>query len=132
MWNIINPKKIKECSCIFVKNTKAQCFPYLCLSSRYMTYALSFILGKLSLAKTPLNLGSKLKYLVISVLIKGWSGTKYLYECYYVLFLLFSLFTFLPLKDSKVVKSANKTPRDPYFCGFFYYFVFYFFCNTIN
>ena len=60
--------------------------PLLCLSSRFMTYAPSFILGKLSLEEAPLNLGSLLKYLVISVLIKGWSGTKNIYPYYYFLF----------------------------------------------
>ena len=55
-----------------------------------MTFALSFILGKLSLEKTPLNLGPKLKYLVLFILIKGWSGTKkfYLRDSHYNIFFL--------------------------------------------
>ena len=38
-----------------VINNETQYVPLLCLSSRFMTYAPSFILGKLSLKKTPLN-----------------------------------------------------------------------------
>ena len=48
---------------------------------------LSFILGKLFLEKMLLNLGLLLKYLVILILLKGWSGTKKF--CLYILFLLF-------------------------------------------
>ena len=42
------------------------------LSLKFMTYAPSFVLGKLFLEKTPLNLGSQLKCLVTSIsLLKG-------------------------------------------------------------
>ena len=39
-------------------NNETQCVSLLFLSSRFMTYAPSFILGKTFLEKTPLNLGS--------------------------------------------------------------------------
>ena len=39
-------------------NKETQCVPLLFLSSRFITFAPSFVLGKLSLEKTPLNLGS--------------------------------------------------------------------------
>ena len=39
-------------------NKETQCISLLFLSSKFITYAPSFILGKLSLEKTPLNLGS--------------------------------------------------------------------------
>ena len=39
-------------------NNEAQCVHLLLLSSRFVTYAPSFILGKLFLEKMPLNLGS--------------------------------------------------------------------------
>ena len=40
------------------------------LSARFITYTPSFILGKLFLEKTPLNLGSWLKQLVVSICLK--------------------------------------------------------------
>ena len=55
----------------FSINNETQCVLLLCLSSRFMTYALPFILGKLSLEKTPLNLGLQLKCLLILILLKG-------------------------------------------------------------
>ena len=77
---------------------------FIFLSSRFVTYGLSFILGKFCLEKTPLNFGSSLKYLVMSILLKGWSGTKKFYP--YFLFLLFLLLfqqQLLLLKKVKVV-----------------------------
>ena len=44
-------------------NNETHCVPLLCLLSRFMTYAPSFILGKLSVEKIPLNLQSWTKYL---------------------------------------------------------------------
>ena len=41
--------------------------------------ALSFVLGKLFLEKRPFNLGSQLKYIVILILLQGWSRTKKIY-----------------------------------------------------
>ena len=51
------PKESKYTATFLSINNEAQCVPLLCLSSRFMTYAPSFILGKLSLEKTPLDLG---------------------------------------------------------------------------
>ena len=48
----------------------------LCLPLRFIIYAPPCFLGKLSLEKTPLNLVSWLKYLVILILLIGWSGNK--------------------------------------------------------
>ena len=47
------------------------------MSSRFITYATFFILNNLSLEKTPLNLDSYLKNLVISMLLKGWFKNKH-------------------------------------------------------
>ena len=61
-----------------------QCVPLFFLSLGFITYAPSFILGKLFYDK---NLDSQLKYLIISILLKGWGITKKNYPC--ILFLLF-------------------------------------------
>ena len=42
----------------YTTNNETQCVPLLFLSSRFITYASSFILGKLFLGKTILNLDS--------------------------------------------------------------------------
>ena len=67
--------------------------------SREMTYAPSFVLGKSSLEKTPLNLGSQLKYLLISILLEVWGGNKtfYPYNRYYYILFLLSWHFFRPL-----------------------------------
>ena len=52
----------------------------------YDTYAPCFILGKLFLEKIPLDLGLQLQYLVILILLKGWSRTKNFYPCILFLF----------------------------------------------
>ena len=51
-------------SCTLSINNGTQCVPLLFLLSRFITYAQSFILGKLFLEKTTLSLGSQFKYLV--------------------------------------------------------------------
>ena len=61
------PKESKYTAAFLPIKNETQYVPLLFLSSRFMT---SFILGKLFLEKTPLNLGSLLKYLVISMLLK--------------------------------------------------------------
>ena len=70
------PSKLKYTTVFLSINNETQCIPLLCLSSKFLTYARSFIVGKLSFEKLPLNLASYLKYLVFSILLKGWSGTK--------------------------------------------------------
>ena len=57
----IPPQKSKYTAMFVSINNETQCAPLLYLSSRFTTYTPSFILGKLSLEKTPLNLGSLLK-----------------------------------------------------------------------
>ena len=52
------PKKSKYTAVFLSINNETQCVPLLCLSSRFMANAPSFILGKLSLEKAPLNVGS--------------------------------------------------------------------------
>ena len=52
------PKESKYTVAILSINNEAQCVHLLLLSSRFVTYAPSFILGKLFLEKMPLNLGS--------------------------------------------------------------------------
>ena len=43
---------------LLIKSNEIQCVSLLCLSSRFMAYVPSFVRGKFSLEKTPLNLGS--------------------------------------------------------------------------
>ena len=50
-------KKLEYTAVSLSINNVKQCVPLLFLSSRFMTYAPSFILCKLSLEKNPLNLG---------------------------------------------------------------------------
>ena len=52
------PKESKYTALFLSVSNETQCVPLLCLSSQFMTYAASFILGKLSLEKTLLNLDS--------------------------------------------------------------------------
>ena len=55
----------------FLQNKAIQCVPVSAYSSRFITYAPSFIFfGKLSLENTPLNLGS-FSYFCISKFVKG-------------------------------------------------------------
>ena len=104
------PKESNYTAAFLSINSKNQCVLLLFLSLRFMTYAPSFVLGKLYLEKTPLNLGSKLKCSVISILLKIWCGTKNVYACdpyYYILFLLLQHFfqsTYFPiLKQLKLL-----------------------------
>ena len=95
------------------------------LSSRFVTYAPTFILGK----SVPLKLESNFKSLVISILLKFWSRTK---KFYYILFLLFGLLFqqyLLPLKKfmgftNEAAKSAKTAPRNPPSCFFISCFIF--------
>ena len=52
------PKESKYTVAILSISNEAKCVRLLLLSSRFVTYAPSFILGKLFLEKMPLNLGS--------------------------------------------------------------------------
>ena len=61
-------------------------FHYIPLHSFHFTFP-SLILDNFVFEKTPLNLGWQLKYLVISILFKGWRRTKNFYP--YMLFLFF-------------------------------------------
>ena len=47
------PKELKYTAVFPSINNETQCVPLLCLSSRFFTYVPSFILGKMSLEKTP-------------------------------------------------------------------------------
>ena len=51
------PKESKYTVVFLSLNNETQCVAFLCLSSIFITYAPSFILGKLSFEKTPLNIG---------------------------------------------------------------------------
>ena len=56
---MFNSKTIKINNLIFLQNKAIQCVPISSYLSRFIAYARSFIfLGRLSLEKTPLNLGS--------------------------------------------------------------------------
>ena len=53
------PKLSKDTISLVLQNKAVQCVPTYACSSRFITYAPSFIfLGELSLEKTPLNFGS--------------------------------------------------------------------------
>ena len=52
------PEESKYTAVFLSINNEVQCVPLLYLSMRFMTQAPSFILGKLSLEKTPLKVGS--------------------------------------------------------------------------
>ena len=74
-----------------------------------------------------------MKYLVISLLLKGWSRTKNFYPCH-------ALMTPLPVIASttegiggcttEAAKDANKSPINLPSC--FFYFMFYCFSSLIN
>ena len=91
--------------------------PFTIFLSRFITYAPSFILGKLFLEITPLNLGSYLRYLVTSILFKEWNRTKSFYQC--ILFPLI-LFTIEEITGctNEGAKGDNKAPRNPPYCFF--------------
>ena len=56
---IYSIKKESKYTAVFLSiNSETQCVTLGCLSSRFITYTPCFILGKLSLEKSPLNLGS--------------------------------------------------------------------------
>ena len=56
-WGIHSiPKESKYTTTFLSINNETQYVPLLCFSSRLITFAPSFILGKLFLEKTPLNL----------------------------------------------------------------------------
>ena len=58
-WQIYSIPKESKCTAVFLlTNNETQCFSLLCLSLRFMKSASSFILGKISLEKTSLILGS--------------------------------------------------------------------------
>ena len=52
------PNKSKYTAVFLSINNRTHCVPLLCVSSRFMTYAPSFNLGKSSPEKIPLNLSS--------------------------------------------------------------------------
>ena len=82
----IHSKRIKVYSSISVNKW----WSTMCSFTLFIIeYTSSFILGKLSLEKTPLNLGSWLKYLINLTLLKGLRRTKNFYPydlCYFILF----------------------------------------------
>ena len=55
-WNIFIPKESKYTVAFLLINNETQYVPLLRFSSKLMTYFPCFILDKLSLEKTPLNL----------------------------------------------------------------------------
>ena len=57
-WEIYSiPKESKYTAVCLSINNDTQCAPLVCLLLRSITYAPSFILGKLSFEKIPVNLG---------------------------------------------------------------------------
>ena len=117
-WRIYFISKESKYTILFLSiNNTTQLILILRLSSRFMTYAPSFILGKLSLENISINLGSKLKYLVISILLKQWDRTKDFYPFdpyYYILFmLLWLLFPRTSISKGNAINGRNSS-----FCPF--------------
>ena len=81
------PKELNYEAVFLSINNETECVPLFFWLWGFTKYARSFILGKLFIEKTSLYLGSKLKQLVISTVLKEWSWTKSFYT--YILFLLF-------------------------------------------
>ena len=88
---IQSPQKSKYTAMFASINNEIQCAPLLYLSSRFTTYTPSSILGKLSLEKTPLNLGSLLKinmdHCVIDICTISFflfSSDFYLRNCFWI------------------------------------------------
>ena len=86
------------------------------LSSRFITYTPSFILGKLFFEKMPLNLGS--------TLLKGWSRSKKFY-LYYPIPAPPTPLPLIPFTTkeitgctNEVAKGASKVPRNLPSCSF--------------
>ena len=73
---MLNSKAIEINNFTFLQNKAIQCVPVSVCSSRFITHALSSFLGKLSLEKTPLNLGSFSKYFVFQSLLKDEAALK--------------------------------------------------------
>ena len=66
------PKLSKQITSLVLTKKAIQCVPLFSYSSKFITYAPFFILfGKLFLEYAPLNLGSFLKYSLISMFVKG-------------------------------------------------------------
>ena len=79
-WGIYSILKEPKYAAVFLSiDNETQYVHLLFLSSRFVTYASSFVLYKLSLEKTPLNLGLELYYLLTLMLLKGWGRTKEFY-----------------------------------------------------
>ena len=58
-WGIYSVQEESKNEAVFLSiNNETQNLPFVFLSSRFMTYVPSFIIVKLFLEKTPLNLGS--------------------------------------------------------------------------
>ena len=58
-WGIYSVQEESKNEVVFLSiNNETQYLPFVFLSSRFMTYVLSFIIVKLFLEKKPLNLGS--------------------------------------------------------------------------
>ena len=58
-WGIYSVQEESKNEAVFLSiNNETQYLPFVFLSSRFMTYVPSFIIVKLFLEKTPLNLGS--------------------------------------------------------------------------
>ena len=79
-------KESKDVTSILRTYKATQWVPTWEYSSRFITWAPSFILGKLSLEQASLNLGSFWYYFCISKFVKGWGGIKNPFWCFFYLF----------------------------------------------
>ena len=70
------PKLSQEVTSLLFTCKVTQWVPISEYSSRFIIYDPSFIFGRLSREKTPLNLGSFWSYVCISKCVKGWDWIK--------------------------------------------------------
>ena len=124
------PKESKYTTVFLSINNETQCVPLLFLPLKFMTYTLSFVLGKLFLEKTPINTGifemikKSLKYFIISILQQN----KKILSTYSLPALLTPLpvipFTTEEITGctNEVTKGVNKAGRNPPSCFLISYF----------
>ena len=80
-WRIYSiPKKSKYTAIFLLINNETRCVPLLCLLSRFMTWASSFILGNLSLEKNTIKSRYATEILLIDEGWWSWSCLKLQYN----------------------------------------------------
>ena len=105
------PKLLKQTISFLLQNKAIQFIPRFAYSSRFITYAPSFIfLDRLIFEKRSLNLGLLWYYFCISKFVKGWSDIKNpnLFQCQFLQFIFLFL---LPEPAITIVVPAKRFPN---------------------